>query len=156
LRSLSAARIIAVDNHPDKLRHALELGAHDAVMSDPEAAAKIRDITNGLGAAVVLDMVGTDGTLALGVKILARRGDLKIIGVAGGTLPVRFHEMPRDASVSVPYAGTLPELYEVLELAKSGLIKPDIEQVTFANVLDAYERLEHGRLRGRAVLVPGL
>jgi propanol-preferring alcohol dehydrogenase len=63
--------------------------------------------------------------------------------------------MPREASVSVPYAGTLPELYEVLELAKSGLIKPEVETVTFDGLLDAYHRLEHGRLRGRAVLAPG-
>jgi propanol-preferring alcohol dehydrogenase len=105
---------------------------------------------------VVLDMVGIDGTLALGAKILARRGELKIIGVAGGTLPVRFQEIARDASIAAPYAGTLPELYEVLELAKSGLIKPDIETVTFQTVLDAYDRLEHGKLRGRAVLVPAV
>ena len=75
--------------------------------------------------------------------------------LAGGTLPLRFHEMARDASVSVPYAGTLPELYEVLELAKAGLIKPEVETVSFEGVLDTYRRLEHGELRGRAVLVPG-
>ena len=40
----------------------------------------------------------------------------------------------------------MPELYEVLELAKSGLIKPDIETVTFQTVLDAYDRLRLGDL----------
>jgi propanol-preferring alcohol dehydrogenase len=64
--------------------------------------------------------------------------------------------MARDSSVTVPYAGTLDELYEVLELAQSGLIKPDVEKVSFENVLNSYERLDSGRLRGRAVLVPGL
>jgi propanol-preferring alcohol dehydrogenase len=156
LKAMTAVQIIAVDNHPDKLHHALELGAHHALTSDPDTAAQIKQITGGIGAAVVLDMVGTDGTLALGAKVLARRGELKIIGVAGGTLPVRFHEMARDSSVTVPYAGTIPELYEVLELAKSGFIIPEVEKVSFENVLAAYERLEHGKLRGRAVLVPTL
>jgi propanol-preferring alcohol dehydrogenase len=155
LRALTPARIIAVDNHDDKLAHARELGAHDALRSGPEAAAKIKEITGGLGAALVLDMVGIDATLALGAASLARKGELKIIGVAGGTLPLRFHEMARDSSVSAPYAGTLPELYEVLELAKSGFIKPEVEVVSFDGVLDAYHRLESGRLRGRAVLAPG-
>jgi propanol-preferring alcohol dehydrogenase len=155
LRALTPARIIAVDNNPDKLAHARELGAHDTVLAGADAAEQIKSITGGLGAALVLDMVGNDATLALGAKILARRGELKIIGVAGGTLQVRFHEMARDSSVTVPYAGTLNELYEVLELAQSGLIKPDVERVSFANVLDAYQRLDSGRLRGRAVLVPG-
>jgi propanol-preferring alcohol dehydrogenase len=156
LSAMTPARIIAVDNNADKLAHARELGAHDTVMSGPDAAAQIKQITGGLGAALVLDMVGTDGTLALGAQVLARRGELKIIGVAGGTLAVRFHEMPRDSSVTVPYAGTLPELCEVLELAASGFIKPDVERVSFDNLLAAYDRLEHGKLRGRAVLVPGL
>jgi propanol-preferring alcohol dehydrogenase len=156
LKAITAVQIIAVDNHEDKLQHARELGAHHGVTPGPDTAEKIKQITGGIGAAVVLDMVGTDGTLALGAKVLARRGELKIIGVAGGTLPVRFHEMARDSSVTVPYAGTLPELYEVLELAKSGFIIPEVERVSFENVLEAYDRLEHGKLRGRAVLVPTL
>jgi propanol-preferring alcohol dehydrogenase len=156
LRALTPARIIAVDNNPDKLKHAQELGAHDIVLAGPDAAERIKSITGGLGAALVLDMVGNDATLALGAKILARRGELKIIGVAGGTLQVRFHEMARDSSVTIPYAGTLDELYEVLELARSGLIKPDVETISFDNVIDAYHRLDSGRLRGRAVLVPSL
>jgi propanol-preferring alcohol dehydrogenase len=156
LRAMTPARIIAIDNNPDKLEHARELGAHEIVLAGPEAAERVKSITGGLGAALVLDMVGNDATLALGAKILARRGELKIIGVAGGTLQVRFHEMARDSSVTVPYAGTLDELYEVLELARSGLIKPDVEKVSFENVLDAYRRLDSGKLRGRAVLVPEL
>jgi len=155
LRALSPARIIAVDSHDDKLVHARELGAQDTLRGGPGAAEKIKEITGGLGATLVLDMVGVDATMALGAASLARKGELKIIGVAGGTLPLRFHEMARDASVSVPYAGTLPELYEVLELAKAGLIKPEVETVSFEGVLDTYRRLEHGELRGRAVLVPG-
>ena len=155
LKAMTAVQIIAVDNHPDKLQHARELGAHHTLTSGPDTAEQIKQIT-GIGAALVLDMVGTDGTLALGAKVLARRGELKIVGVAGVTLPVRFHDLPRDSSVTVPYAGTLPELYEVLELAKSGWIVPEVEKVSFNTVLDAYERLDHGRVRGRAVLVPAL
>ena len=155
LRALTPSRIIAVDAHEDKLVHARELGAHHALLGGPDAAAKIREITGGLGAEIVLDMVGIDATLALGASVLARKGDLKIIGVAGGTLPVRFHEMARDASVSVPYAGTLSELYEVVELAQAGLVKPQVERVSFDGILEAYQRMDSGKLRGRAVLVPG-
>jgi len=156
LRALTPAHIIAIDNNPDKLEHARELGAHDIVLAGQDAAERVRSITGGLGAGLVLDMVGNDATLALGAKLLTRRGELKIIGVAGGTLQIRFQAMARDSSVSVPYAGTLEELYEVTELARAGLIKPDVEPVSFENVLDAYRRLDTGKLRGRAVLVPNL
>jgi propanol-preferring alcohol dehydrogenase len=154
LKALSPTRIIAVDTHPDKLRHALELGAHDAVAGGPDATGRIRELTRGLGAALVIDMVGTDGTLALAMSVLARKGRVEMVGVAGGTLNFRFHETARDASVGAPYAGTLPELYEVVELAASGLVKPQVERVSFETIHDAYHRMEIGQLRGRAVLAP--
>lgn len=155
-RALSPAQVIAVDVHPAKLAHALELGAHHAVTADADAGDKIRALTGADGAALVLDMVGNDATMALGAKVLGYGGELKIVGVGGGTLPVTFFSMPRDASVNAPYAGTLSDCHGVVRLAQSGAIRPEIERVGFDGVLDAYERMERGLLRGRAVLVPNL
>jgi propanol-preferring alcohol dehydrogenase len=154
LQALSPTKIIAVDTHPEKLKHALELGAHEAFLSGPDTAAEIRRVTNGLGAVLALDMVGVDATLALAAAALARQGRVEIIGVAGGALTLRFHEMARDSSVGAPYAGTLPELFQVVELAASGLVKPQVERVSFATILDAYDRLDRGKIVGRAVLAP--
>jgi propanol-preferring alcohol dehydrogenase len=62
--------------------------------------------------------------------------------------------MARDSTIGAPYAGTLPELYQVVDLARSGLVKPQVERVSFGNILDAYDRMDRGLLRGRAVLAP--
>jgi propanol-preferring alcohol dehydrogenase len=154
LQALTPSRIIAVDTQADKLAHAVELGAHEAVAAGPDAAATIRGLTGGLGASLVLDMVGTNGTLALAGAVLRRQGRVEIIGVAGGTAPAQVYQMARDSTIGAPYAGTLPELYRVVELARSGLVKPQVERVSFATILDAYDRMDRGLLRGRAVLAP--
>jgi propanol-preferring alcohol dehydrogenase len=52
------------------------------------------------------------------------------------------------------YAGTLDDCHSVVGLAHAGLVKADVERVGFDGVLDAYDRMERGQLRGRAVLVP--
>ncbi|HLY55034.1 MAG TPA: NAD(P)-dependent alcohol dehydrogenase [Stellaceae bacterium] len=154
LRALTPARIIAVDTSAGKLKHALEIGAHEAVAAGPDAADRIKALTGGLGAALIVDMVGTDQTLGLAIKVLGRKGKVELVGVAGGTLPFGFYDTARDASIGAPYAGTLPELYEVVALAEAGLVAPEVERVSFDTILDAYHRLEHGQIRGRAVLAP--
>ena len=60
LRQLTSARIVAVDSSEARLKLAREYGADDVVSSGPEAAARIRDLTDGIGASFVLDCVGIE------------------------------------------------------------------------------------------------
>jgi alcohol dehydrogenase, propanol-preferring len=154
LRALAPVTIVAIDAHEDKLAHARELGAHHALLFGADTAARIRELSNGLGAMLAIDMVGKDTTMALGLASLGFGGQLKVVGVGGGTLPLTFYAMPRDSSVTMPYAGTLADCYDVVRLAQEGLIKPQVERITFEDVVDAYTRMDRGKLRGRAVLVP--
>jgi len=154
LKARTAARIIAVDTQQAKLDHARSLGADATVLAGPDAADAIRRATGGLGAAAVLDFVGNDRTLELGSKVLAQGGMLQIIGVGGGTLPIRFHEMPRDTSVTLPYAGTISDLRGVVDLAAAGRLAPDVLRIGFDQLNDTYQLMDSGKLKGRAVLVP--
>ena len=156
LKALTSAKIVAVDRHQEKLDHALTLGADAALIGGDGATDAIRAMTAGLGAALVIDLVGNDATLAFAQSVLAMGGQLQVVGVGGGTLPLRFHEMPRDASVSVPYAGSAPDLREVIRLAQDGRVHADIVQIGFSDLDATYARMDAGRLPGRAVLVPGL
>ena len=154
IKLLSPASIIAIDTQEDKRNQAITLGADHALAPSDQTSAFIRDLTGGLGARVVLDLVGNDATLALGASILAQGGLLQIVGVGGGTLPLRFHEMPRDASISVPYAGSIGDLRSVVKLAEIGLIHAEVRQIDFQALSDTYALMSSGLLRGRAVLVP--
>lgn len=154
LRATTGARIIAVDTRPEALRLAVESGADQTVTAGDTAAAEIRDATQGLGADVVLDFVGSDITLALAAAVVRNMGDITIVGIGGGTLTTGFFQMPYDVSVQTTYWGSRPELVEVLELAARGLLRPKVTTFTLDTAVDAYRQMAAGRLEGRAVIVP--
>lgn len=154
LAATTAAEIIVVDRSPDALALAARVGAHHTVPAGDDAAATIMDLTGGTGVDVTVDLVGADDTLALGAASTRALGHLTIVGIAGGTLPVGFFTIGYEVSVATTYWGSLPELIEVLALAESGRITPDVVRFDLAHAGDAYRQLAAGELSGRAVIVP--
>jgi alcohol dehydrogenase, propanol-preferring len=155
LRALSGAvTIIAVDRRDDALQMALDGGADHTVVSGDDDAEAIRELSGGRGADLTLDFVGADGTLALGAAVTRMMGHLTIVGIGGGTLPLSFFSIPYEVSVATTYWGTLPELAEVIELARSGRIRAEVTEFGLDEALDAYGALDEGSIRGRAVIVP--
>ena len=155
LKATTAARVIAVDTREEARRHAVEHGADLALPSDDATAAAVRDATGGRGADVVLDFVGVDATLATAAASARRLGDVTIVGIGGGTLPVSFFSVPYEVSLQTTYWGTRPELAEVLDMGARGLLRPDVTEFPLDRAMDAYRDMEAGRLTGRAVIVPG-
>ncbi len=154
LSALSPARIVAIDEREAALVVATELGAHHALLASDDPAAKIAAMTDGLMADVVIDFVGSDQTLALAAAITRPSGHLSIVGIAGGTLPISFFGIGYEVSVATTYWGTLPELMEVIALARDGRIHARVERFALADAPDAYAAMVAGELAGRAVIVP--
>jgi propanol-preferring alcohol dehydrogenase len=155
LKKTTPARVIAVDTEPRKLELAKSIGADDVVKPGDDAQQRIRVLCGGLGAELVLDLVGSDATLALGARILRTEGRLVIIGLAAGTLPVSFFALPYGAQVATSYWGTITELMELVELARTGKIHIEVEAFPLEQAPRIYERLRRGEIRGRAVITPG-
>lgn len=153
LKATTGARVIALDTDRGKLEIARRFGADECIPSGPDAEASVRSMTGG--AQLVLDMVGSDATLALGAKLLRAEGRLVIVGLAGGTLPVDFFALPYGAEVATSYWGTITELMELVALARQGRIVLEVESFTLDEAMTAYAKLRRGELRGRAVIVPG-
>ncbi|MBY8874766.1 NAD(P)-dependent alcohol dehydrogenase [Micromonospora sp. PLK6-60] len=154
LKATTAARVIAVDTRDDALTLAREYGADLTLRPDEDAADRIRAATGGRGADVVLDFVGADATLKLGVSVARTMGDLTIVGLGGGTLPVSFFGVPYEVSIQTVYWGSRPELIEVLDLGARGLVRPKITTFGLDEAVSAYHQLRDGTLEGRAVIVP--
>ncbi|WP_329237023.1 NAD(P)-dependent alcohol dehydrogenase [Streptomyces canus] len=154
LRALTPARVIALDVSEDKLRLAKEVGAHETVLSDAGAAAAVRALTGGLGAEAVFDFVGAEPTLRTAGALAAVEGDVTIVGIGGGALPVGFGSLPFEVSVAAPYWGSRSELIEVLNLARSGAVSVHTETYSLDEAPLAYERLHTGKVNGRAVILP--
>jgi len=154
LKALSAARVIAVDLSAEKLERARELGAEATLEPGEDTAATIRELTGGRGAELVLDVVGSDSTLALAAASLAFEADLILLGLAGGSIEYGAMTLPWGASIATTYWGTAVGLMEVVELARSGQIELDVERVPLDRVGETYDRLRAGEIEGRAVACP--
>jgi alcohol dehydrogenase, propanol-preferring len=155
LKALSgAATVVAVDTSPAKLETAKKMGADEALVSGDDAVKRIKDITHGQGANLVLDMVGVNPTLKMAAQISRVLGHVTIVGLGGGALPVNFHSPAKECSVASPYWGSITELMEVVSLAQAGKIKMLVEQFPLERATEAYHLLHDGKIQGRAVILP--
>ena len=75
-------------------------------------------------------------------------------GLGTGAVAVGTGALGDEVSVRAPIWGTRPELFEVLDLARSGAIAVNVEAFALDDGPAAYERLRARTLKGRAVLVP--
>lgn len=155
LKVMSAANVIVADIAQAKRDAALELGADAAVdPADGEVAAEIRALAGQDGAAVVLDLVGTEDSLALAAAASGRQSRVVLIGLAGGSVPFSFFAWPPEVVLTSSNWGTHNELAEVIALARAGRIHVTVEPHPLADINVAFERLERGQVNGRAVLDP--
>ena len=63
--------------------------------------------------------------------------------------------LPKDGEVFTFQASTIADALDVIALADSGRIRADADLFPLDRVVEAYEAMEAGTLRGRAVVVPG-
>jgi len=156
LKALSGTQVIAIDMTPEKLELAREVGADQTVLSGPEAHARIRDLTHGRGADLVLDFVGSKSTLELAAKVAAVLGNVNVVGQALGNITWNYIVFPHECSVATTYWGSLSELLEVIALAESGRLKSHNTFYSLAQHEEVYEAMKAGLLPGRAVFIPDM
>jgi propanol-preferring alcohol dehydrogenase len=150
----TGATIIAIDSRSEALELATSLGANYTFKVGDEIESKVKDLTGGHGAEVVLDFVGNKQTMTLGASLCRALGDFTIVGLAGGALPFSFFSVPYETSLQTTYWGSRVELAEVLDLAAHNLISPKISNFTLEEAPQVYLDLAAGKIEGRAVIVP--
>ncbi|MER6910760.1 NAD(P)-dependent alcohol dehydrogenase [Streptomyces sp. NPDC000594] len=154
LRALTPARIVALDLTGERLALARNAGAHHTVVADEGARAALDELTGGLGADVVYDLVASPETTALAAAVAAADGHIALLGIGRGSVPVAFGVTRPGVTVSAPYWGTRQDLLDVLALAREGRINTLTEIFTLDQAPLAYRRLHDGTILGRAVVVP--
>jgi threonine dehydrogenase-like Zn-dependent dehydrogenase len=124
-RQMGAERIIAMSRHASRQKLAREFGATDIVTErGDDAAARIKDLTNGVGADSVLECVGTQEGMMQAIGSARPGGYVSYVGVPHGVeldgaklffTHVHLHGGP------APVRRFLPEL---IDLVWSGKIDP--------------------------------
>ncbi|WP_375391284.1 quinone oxidoreductase [uncultured Sphingomonas sp.] len=160
------ATVIGVVGTAAKADAVLAAGADHVLRHDADdVAARVRELTGGVGAPVVLDGVGA-ATWEVSLKSAARRGLIVSYGNAGGAVEgVNLGVLARHGSLFV----TRPTLFDyavtpadrqrladrVFAMLRQGAIRPEIGQRwPLEQAADAHRALEAGKTRGSTVLLP--
>lgn len=159
------ATVIATAGSEAKLALARDLGADHVIdYGREDVAARVAELTDGQGVAVVYDGVGKD-TWAASLKSLARRGLMVTFGNASGPVPpfAPLELGGKSLFVTRPrlfdYIVTTGELDEsaaaLFEVLASGAVRIDIGQTfPLAEARAAHEALEGRRTVGATLLIP--
>jgi threonine dehydrogenase-like Zn-dependent dehydrogenase len=84
-RCMGAERIIAMSRHEARQKLAREFGATDIVTArGEEGAARIKELTNGIGADSVLECVGTQESMWQAIRATRAGGFVSYVGVPHG------------------------------------------------------------------------
>ena len=153
---LCGAKVFAVEKSAEKCQRALELGADAAIHSaEQEVAAEARRLTGGWGMDCVIDIVGTESTIAAGIKSLANGGRLIIVGYT----PEQYHLdgkhiAQNELEIIGTRCGRKRDQIAAAELVASGKIKSIVtDTYPLDQVNEALEQLRSGQVLGRCVLL---
>jgi propanol-preferring alcohol dehydrogenase len=156
-KAVTGARIIAMDLDLEKLKVAKENGADDTVSPrEGDPIKRVMEMTDELGADVVIDFVNASKTVETDMQILRRRARVVLVGLFGGELRLSLVTMPTRAYKLIgSYTGSLSDLIELVSLAKRGIIKPVVSnRFKLDQATEALQMLKDGKILGRGVINP--
>jgi threonine dehydrogenase-like Zn-dependent dehydrogenase len=117
-KQLGAKRIIAMSRHEKRQRLAKDFGATDIVTERAdEGIARIKELTNGVGADSVLECVGTEESMMQAIQSTRPGGSVGYVGVPHGmrldVFPV-FFKLVRLHGGPAPVRRYLPDLIKLV------------------------------------------
>jgi NADPH2:quinone reductase len=161
------ATVIATASTEEKRTLALDLGADHAIEPDPGTLKeRVKGLTGGRGADVILESVGGD-LFDASLRTIAWEGRLVVIGFASGRIPTvkAGHVLVKNVSIVglqvSDYREREPEAvreaYEVLlGLYAKGRLRAHVARIyPLENAAEALEEVRTGRAGGKVVLTTG-
>ncbi len=154
LRALSPVEMIVVDRNPDALALAKDLGADHTVVANDDTVAAVQDLTDGNGAEAVIDFVGEGGAVEVGVACMRRNGNYYVIGYGGSVDVPTIDIISTEINFIGNLVGSYNDLAELMVLAARGRVTLHTATYPLTDYQKALDDLDHGKVRGRAILVP--
>jgi propanol-preferring alcohol dehydrogenase len=151
------ASLVVVDIDDATLRAAAAAATGAVVIDarDKDVDRQIRVATGG-GAYAVLDFVGGETSVALGLKSLAIGGLLVVVGLFGGQLQMSLPLWPlRSLTLQGSYVGSLADMRDLMALVRQGDVPGiPVRARPLADVQLVLNELGDGAAVGRMVLTP--
>jgi len=148
-KQMGAERIIAMSRNPSRQKHAREFGATDIVTErGDEGVARIKELTNGIGADSVLECVGTQESMLQAIRATRPGGFVSYVGVPHGVelkgeelffTHVHLHGGP------APVRRYLPKLIDLVWKGKINPGKVFDLTLPLAQVAEGYRAMDERR-----------
>ena len=155
-----SSTVIALDRNEERLKLAEKFGADYVVNvsnSQNIRSEILSKITEGrrTGVDVVIDCVGAEATVEDSCRILNKGGSLVVVGLFGSQIKIPLvRAVLQEYQVYGSLWGNYNELCEVIELAKAGKIKHNIQKFPLSEINEAMQLLKNGEIVGRGVIIP--
>ncbi len=154
LRALTSAEVIVTDPSDAALALAKEVGAHHTVKVDGSHVDTVKEMTDGVGAEVIIDFVGERGAVADGIAMVRNGGFHYVIGYGENINIPTIDVIFREISFIGNLVGSYVDLQDLMTLTAQGKVTLHTSTYPLDAVNDAMADLDNGRLQGRGILVP--
>jgi D-arabinose 1-dehydrogenase-like Zn-dependent alcohol dehydrogenase len=153
LRRMTSCTVIGLDTDPARADLAEELGAHHAFSGSLESmVSAVANATDG-GADAVIDFAGIGpGDVSL-LDFVHKGGAISLVGANGALSIDTVRALVQEVTIIANLVGTYTELKELVGFQNTGL-RSLHARYALSDVEAAVNDLRHGRVIGRAVLVP--
>lgn len=160
-RALGAERVIAIDLGAAKLAVAGTMGATDTVdASEEDPVDRVRELTDGRGADVVFEAIGSPLTFRQATEMAADGGACVMVGIApaGQTAEVEITRLVRRKLRVLGSFGGRPrhDLAALTAMVADGRLSLDgaiTRRFPLERAGEAYELLARGEIAARAIVV---
>ena len=156
----AGARVIALSRRESKRDMLLQAGAHEVLIADAgeNFGQQVRGMTDGEGADVVIDTVGST-VFDAAFDALAPHGRYAFVGqLSAGEIrisPARIF-FKRAQLLGVGSVSSA-QLRDVIALAEAGVVKPRIDRIlSLERIAEAHALVESGDSAGRIIIAPNL
>ena len=152
----SGARVIAVDLNAEKSVWATNMGADIAWnTNETNIPQTVRELTNGLGVDCVLDVVGLEETVTIGMDSLRNGGRLVLVGYTKERYPLKGEQLDQhELTITGTRGGRLLDLRNTVRYVAEGKIKSIVTNIfPLEEANEALAFVKSGKAMGRTVLL---
>jgi alcohol dehydrogenase, propanol-preferring len=157
VRELTSARVIMLDVDDVKLSRVRELADVETINTHHTDAVKaVMERTGSIGASAVIDFVNNGPTANAALGMLAKNGQMIMVGLFGGMLHIST-PVPalKNLTIRGSYTGSLTELRELIDIVKTRKLETiPVSTYPLGHAARLLEDVRDGKIVGRAVLMP--
>ena len=155
LKALCATEVIVVDRSEEALEVAERLGADQTVLANGSHVDTIMEMTDGIGAEVVIDFVGEKGAQVDAWNMTQEAGSHFVVGYGSAVEVDTIDIISTERNIIGNLVGTYNDLAELMVLQAQGKVSLQTHTYSMDAINEAVDDLNNGRIPGgRGILIP--